>query len=492
MPTRVGWSIRPSRIGPAASGNFVRMSLRLAPLAGALALLAFAPSAEAALTSSEKGQIKDFVAAARIEDAGKVRSLVARTDLTPEEATAVLSESLAPVPFTEARGAFLREMVFGGASAASRPQLSVATVRATLARAEAIYSKYIGGLDHEPAAINELIGLYGWLDAAVANAGDTTHDKHDVQAGIPAESYDTAAKSIDVHIKANARWLKADAQLPASVGRVRAQVQAALFDMLPDGTTRRVDAANRLGLQGARKVMLTTYGVLLTDNGNLDEAHAQRVQQLLAHMPAARSEIELIYAGEDVAGKQPQLHARGTVVQVAPGSLWPFTGPAPATFDATTGSIAYDLAVMTARRALAARSELRAQTLADATTAAGDANKLLGRPRAPSVEHVLGGAIAALLTDAQIAIDVAAGRAAGGRPESGALFADALGALAVGADGKDLTTVEVGKAGGWVSLTAVKLGTNSVGASFALDGRTFAIDKGSFTKDKAAYAPTAK
>lgn len=472
------------------SATFTRMMLRKVALVGAAAVL-FALPAEAALTSSEKGQIKDFVAGARIEDAGKVRSLVARTDLAPEESTAALQAALTPVSFTEARGAFLKELVFGGASGPSRPVLALATVRALLARADALYSKYIGGLDHEPAAIGELVAIYGWLDTAIANAGQTTAQKHDVLMGISSDSYETAAKALEVHIKANARWLQASTTIPPSVGRVRAQAQIAFVDMLPDGLTRRVDAATRLGLQGARKGLLTTYGTLLADNGNVDDVHAGRVQQLFAHLPAARSDVELLYAGEDTPGKPAPLRARGTVVYVAPGGLWPFSGPPAESFDTVSGSITYDLAVLTAKRAIAARNELRQQADDDATAATGDANRLLGRPRAPSIEHVLGGAIQAVLTDAQTAIDIAARRHAGGRPETAALLADAIGALAV-SDGKDGTTVDAGKGGGWATISAIKLGPNGAASSFSFDGHTYAIDKTSFTKDKVAYAPTVK
>ncbi len=59
-------------------------------LGAAVALLAVlilggASDANAALTSSERGQIRDFVSRAQAENAGRVRSLVARTDLTADE-----------------------------------------------------------------------------------------------------------------------------------------------------------------------------------------------------------------------------------------------------------------------------------------------------------------------------------------------------------------------------------------------------------------------
>src|SRR5690242_9009803 len=110
------------------------MKLGAAVVALAMLVLGGATEARAALTSSEKGQIRDFVARAQAENAGRVRSLVARTDLTSDESIAALSEAVAPVPFTDQRAIFLRELLFGGSSASSRPLLAQAVVRALLTR----------------------------------------------------------------------------------------------------------------------------------------------------------------------------------------------------------------------------------------------------------------------------------------------------------------------------------------------------------------------
>src|SRR5262245_19244269 len=101
----------------------------LAALVSAAVVFGAAP-ASAALTSSEKGQIRDFVATAHMENAHRVRSLIARTDLTPEESIAALTEAVAPVAFSDARGRFVKEVVFGGASDASRPILALSAVKA--------------------------------------------------------------------------------------------------------------------------------------------------------------------------------------------------------------------------------------------------------------------------------------------------------------------------------------------------------------------------
>jgi len=445
--------------------------------------------ANAALTSSERGQIKDFVAEARAENAQKVRSLVARTDLTPEESIAALTDAVAPVAFTEQRGIFLEQMAFGGASAPSRPIVVLAEVKALVARADGIFQRYVGGLDHEPRAIQELVAIYGWLDATIANAGKPTSTAHDGSAGIPPATYEECSKVLRDHVERQARWLKGDGAVPDAIGRLRAQAQITLVDMLPDGLTRRVDAADRLALTGARRTMLTDWGILFADAGKLDDARLERVRQILARLPGVRADLGLVYAGSERTG-QP-LRARGLVAYVAyvapAAAPYPFPDKAvPAAYDAATSAITHDLAVIAAKRALENNSELRLQAERDAAAASGDPGRLLGRPRAPSVEHVLGAAIHALLTDAPRAIDLALARLLGSRPEAAALLSDALGALAAfpiedkGPQGQG-PKIEVGGRGGagWTTASAIRLAPNGSALGFTIDGHAWAIDRAS-------------
>src|SRR5882757_1863983 len=76
------------------------------PCAALLGVAVFLGSgvASASLSSSERGQIRDFFNTARTENAQKVRSLVARTDLSADESIAALTEAVTPVAFTEQRG----------------------------------------------------------------------------------------------------------------------------------------------------------------------------------------------------------------------------------------------------------------------------------------------------------------------------------------------------------------------------------------------------
>lgn len=438
--------------------------------------------AEAALTSSEKGQIRDFVASARANDAGRVRALVARTDLTAEESSSALEDAVAPVSFTEARAAFLREMVFGPASAASRPLLAQAATRAALGRADAVLQRYAGGLEREARAATELAAIYAFLDSAIANAGRPTLTAHDSAAGISAAAYTDCSKALRDHLERNARWLKGDGVVSESVGRVRAQAQVALVDMMPDGVTHRVDAADALGLTGARRKMLTEWGVLLQDAGKLDENEASRVRDALVRMPGARVDVSVLYAGAD----RGPLRARGQVAFVGGTSVEasPFGSEvAPTTVDVALSSVLQDLAVLAVKRALDNRGELRLQAERDAAAAKGDPGRVLGRPRAPSVEHVVGAAAHLLLLDAPRTVDLAFARALAGRPESAAILSDAIGALAAfpitpgkGAGHAGLS-LELGKGTGAAAMSAIRLAPSGVALGFTMGGHSWAIER---------------
>src|SRR5262245_4160427 len=142
-------------------------------LGALVAVLFFAGerNSAAALTTSEKAQVRDFVARGQLENVGRVRSLVARTDLTQEESVGALTDAFSGVPFDDGRSAFAKALVFGAASTPSRPLLTHATVKALLARADALYDK-AGNVEQAKAgdaasrdrtrALSELASLYAF------------------------------------------------------------------------------------------------------------------------------------------------------------------------------------------------------------------------------------------------------------------------------------------------------------------------------------------
>ncbi len=448
------------------------MKLGASVAAVGLVLFALASPAQAALTSSEKAQIRDFVSAAQLENAGRVRALVARTDLTEAESITAMSDALEPLPFDTSRARFVKEVVFGPSSAPSRPLLATAAVRGLLARADAIHAKFPGGLDHEPRALAELQAIYGFLDGEIANAGRTGLPGHDPNAGIPAATYEQCSKALRDHVEKNARWLKGDGPVAEAAARVRAQAQVALFDMLPDGATRRAEAADRLGLRGARKQMLVEWGLLFADAGKLDEAAVEKIRRALVRLPAARTDVSVLFAGED----HGPLRARAGVQMLstrAPGSGSPFGDEVASTpYDATVGGVLLDVATLAAKRTMQDKPKLREQSLKDVVAAQAE-GRVLGVARGTAPEAAMGAAVQLLLVDAPRAVDLAMVRFLGGHPESAALLSDALGIVA--AQGAE--PYELGKAGGTTTLTGVRVAPNGVVLAFTLEGATWMIDR---------------
>lgn len=429
------------------------------------ALLIWSPVARAALTSSERAQVRDFIASAKPEGAGRVRALVARTDLAPEESTAVLAEALTPVTFGDERAAFLHELLFGDASQPSRTALTPSVVKGALARADAIHQKYVGGLDHEPRALGELAAIYAFVDGAIANAGKPTSSAHDPAAALAPATYEECAKALRDHIDRNARWLKGDAALPESAVRVRTQAQVALVDMLPDGLTRRIDAADRLALKGARRQILTDWGILVADGGKLDDAKVEAVRKVLARLPGARTDVSIVSAFAERG-----LRARGAVVYAPPAATYPFGDEVTrGAFDPQVAGIVAELAILASRRALEDDAELRATAERSVAATKSDPARWLGRPHAPSVFHVVGAAVELVLLDADRAIDLAFNRYLGGKPEGAGLLSDALGVLAAG-EGKSIPEKDA-------VVTAIKLGPSRSAAGFSLGGHAWTIER---------------
>lgn len=387
-----------------------------------LALSLVATNASAALTSSEKGQIRDFVAAGLPSNAPKIRSLVARTDLGADESAEVLSYALAPVSFDDARRALVTALVFGDASTASRPVVVQAVVKGLLARADGVFQRAGSGVDRDARANEELGRIYAFLGGEIANAGKPTETMHDANIGIPPATYEECAKALRAHLDRHASWLKGAGSVTALAARTRAQAQAAYVDMLPDGLTRFVDAADRLGLQGARRKLLAESHVLLADDGALTDAHVDQVRQLFDHVGGSRLGVEVVR----VTDAPTPIRARGLVLYAKAKSPSPFADAR--SYDPAIGGIAVALADAVASRALQAKPELRALVERDAV-AARSASALLGTPSSPSSDAVLGAAIHLLVADADRAIDRAFDRWLDGKKESAALLSDAVGAL---------------------------------------------------------------
>jgi len=419
-----------------------RALLALATVAG----LGSATAAQASLTTSETEQIRGYVTSETHAD--RVRSLVARPDLSAEESAQALSAALAGTSLDVPRMAFLGEVVQGGGSAASRPVLAVATVRAVLARVDALYAQHPADLDRTPALV-EIARGYVFV-AGEASGAD---------GAVDASARAGCVKALADHLAHNASLLKLDVTVPLQVAHLRAQAAVALLDAMPDGPMRRVDAADKLGLTGLRRAALVEQGLLVMDASGAD-ARVTEVRALLDRIPGARDGAEAVFVGDS----QALFRARGAVVSTddAPaGPLGEAASPwapegAPADVEARTMAVAKGLAAAAVRRALDRRPTLRARVEHDGLPAVATA-------------------LAMLVVDAPRTLDVAAARFLAGKRDTLAVVADALGALATfapqapAADGLALPL-------GHGRATHVSLDPAGVATAFRLDAHLWRIE----------------
>jgi hypothetical protein len=429
--------------------------------------LVWGSGASASLSSSEAEQVRYEVSTT--QNLAHVRALIARPDLTSDEAAATMSAALAKTPLDAPHVTFVHDLVFGSASAASRPLLAVAVVRGLLARADALLERNLKEIDGRALVLSELARAYDLVEEVVAS---------DPQANVTDTARAECARAIAQHIARNASVLHPDEAVPPEVASVRAQVAIALLDATPDTPGRRVDAANGLGLSGARRAALIELGMLVLDAGGSD-ARVAALRPLLQRLPGARDGAEAIVVGDSRAAK---LRARGgavVAVDAAPtATVTENRSPwgnevAPPPIDEATLSLVHDLASAAVRRALEQRPQLRA-----------------------AVEHDGGEAgvttMAAMLeVDAARTLDAAAARLLAGRRESVAWLSDAIGALAVfspPAKGGDGLTVSLGHSDvtGSSTVRATRVSLDATGAASALqfDSHTWRIardEKGAVT-----------
>jgi hypothetical protein len=414
-------------------------------VAGALglAVLAAAAPVRASLTTSEAEQVRGYVTSATHAD--RVRAYVARPDLSADEAAAAMTGALVRLALDERRMAFLGDVVGGAPSAAARPVLALATVRGLLARVETIYAQHPADLQ-QSADLVDVARAYSFVAVQVVAAGDA--GRADL------------GRAIAEHLGHEAGLLRLDVPVALPIARVRAQAALALFDAMPEGSTHRVDAADKLGLAGARRSALVALGVLVLDGGDGD-ARVGDVRALLDRLPGAREGTEAVFVGDERAA----FHARAGVVSTgdAPAGVLPASASpwgdsvAPPAAQGATLAVARGLAAAAVRKALERRPSLHAPVDHDGADAVAKAAAMLA-------------------VDAPRTVQAAAAAYLVGKREAAAALCDALGALAVFAPAGPPTeglTLPLGQG----RVTHVSLDPTGVATAFQLDGRLWRVDR---------------
>jgi hypothetical protein len=448
--------------------------LRRFVFAFAIAAAAGASStdAHAALTSSEQAQIRDFYRGATMAQAGRIRALVARPDLSASESADALRAATEPVPFTTERGALLREIAFGPASDASRPVLLPAVTRALLSRADVALAKLANADDAR--AVAEVYAIYTFLARDVAEKSDGV---------LPRTTRDECVKAIADHLDKNARILRPEGGATTMVG-LRAQAQILLYEMMPEGPTRRLDTADKLGLKGARRQFMIEWGMLVVDGKNVSDAQLASLRSLFERIPGARTDVTAVTLGDVRA----PVVARGRVMPLttdlstAVPSFW---GDEVAAGDTSAlAGAAGEIARVATQRVLENRGELRERSAADA--ALTDREHPFGKPSDPTVEATIAAAVQLLLVDGGRAFDWALVRFVSAKRESAAILSDALGVLAALAPRAQGTPPELvlplGKPAGAGAIdvlpaTGVRLFPNGAVSTLTFGGHTYAFDR---------------
>lgn len=472
-------------------------------VAFALGVALVSTSAHAALTPSEMTQVRGYYAGAKISDASQVRAFVARPDLSAEESASVLSTAVGAVPFTTQRAAFLHELVFSGASLPSRSVLALATTQGVLARANEVIAKYEGDFDAHADAVSEVQRIFVFLDQDIASAAIRRGVGAPPESGISPATYDDCAKAIADAATLHPKWLKVDVKLSPVAEKVRAQEQLTLLDMMNESPTFRVDAADKLGLVGARKTFFMELGVMILDDGQASDARVDAARGLFLRLPAARAGVEAVFFGDAKpslvgggAKKKELLAVKSSLepaASAAPVSLLPEDLPQhtvpqnAATIDAALADLAHELSLITVRRALQNRGDLALQTTRDAK-AAVDGKMPLGKAPPPSATPAdpiepLAQAVELAVIDARAAFDIARVRHGMSRNEPAALFSDAIGILAVYAPPAQVgsgLSLALGKSKGdgsteTVIATDVRLAPSGVATALVMNGETLVI-----------------
>lgn len=471
-----------------------KLALALALLGTALPL----GTAHAALTASEKAVARTFVRKAVLDTAPRVRALVARPDLTPEEVAEPLRAAYAEAPFDAAHRRFTEALLFGPGSAASRSILVPAIVEGLLARAATKMgdvpieaAAHVG--PHERASVDELLALHGFVDAKIANAGVPPPDGHDSSQAIRDDALRTVVELYKKHLVAHERWIKAPGMISAELGRVRAQASLALVD-LARGVVGRQELSEALGLVGARRGAFERSGLLVETSGTAAEARVAEMVRLLESVPHATDGLSLwLLSKASSAG----LVARGRIVRAGVvvtdalrplPRLWP-EEVTPSFPDAAIAAVAANVADVATLRAFAREPALRdrARRAAERAAAAGQPGYLApsvprmplegaaGAPATPPTgERVIAGAAQLLLLDGPRALDLAAIRAGEGRPEPLEQLALALTVLA--GEAQDLALNRTRPDGGLepVPFTKVKR-TEGLVSEVVVSGKRYTI-----------------
>ncbi len=415
--------------------------------------LIHASPARAALTDSEKAQVRGYVATGDLGTVAKVRALVARPDLSDSEVGETLSGALRSAPFDDARERFVHALVFGPASLPSRSTVAPGVVRGLVARADAIMAAQRGTPNQWSAdAMDELLRIHRYVARMSLQARDADRQG---MASIETRAVEAIAAAYRDHIARHAAFFSFRSRAQGAALLLRLQV-ARTAVQTSSGAESRDDVADWLGLHGPARGLFIRRGVLLDGGGEGSQDQVASVVNLLEAVPGALEDASEVVISKTLPGPSNQ-GPDVVAVRVSLGArrsqragLWPDAAsqadPDQAIFEA-----AYVASLRAARRALSRDLVLAAQVRNAMAHAAGKgavghlANWVVdwsldrdgGSSAHPvSPEMYLAATMTMVLLDAQRTVELASMRLLSGRPEPVEQLLLALRVLAtVGQDG---------------------------------------------------------
>ncbi len=452
--------------------------------------------ASAALTDSEKAIVRTFVEKGVPGTAARVRSLVARPDLTAREVAEPLKAAFAAIPFDGAHERFAEALLFGPGSSAARNTLAPAMVESLLARAAARMPDLplqARTDDRGRDATEEIIRIHSFIDARIANAGNPPEDGHDPSTGIRDDAERACWLLYQDHLAAFGRWFGAPGRASPELLRVRTQVEVTAID-LGRGIVERPELAERMALTGARRAAFERHGVLVeADDLSQQNAIAAAVRAL-DRVPHATDGLSAWLLSKVAPSG---LSARGRVVRAGVflgDATHPLSGDAlwspdvkPSSPDENEAATAWSVAMLGTERAISSDPVLKRAALraSEDVRRAGPGSFLAvevpkmsldgvsaGVPATPVL--VVGSALRLLLVDGQRTVDLALILAANGHPEALEQLGVALAVAAGGGSTAALGRTTDDGAIEPVEATDVKTDQGSVTA-FALSGKHYAI-----------------
>jgi hypothetical protein len=471
-----------------------RSRLPAAPPLLALALVLAAVPAPASLSASQKALVRDHYAQADPSAAARLRALLARPDLSAEEAAEAFTKAARRARFDERRLAFVRSLIFGPASQAARSELVPAVVAGLLGRSAEVAASSAA----DDARAEELLRIHRFVAGEIAGAGKPPRTGHDREAGIRDDALRACVRAYREHL---ALPVLERGRIKGALRVARAQAEIALIE-LALGLHAITEVAAWIGAGAAERDALEKTGVLVIGLDGAPAAKAAAAVQLLASAPQAARGASVLWIGKPwprgLGARRAVLAAQaplaGTRRADAP-ALWP-DAVLPSSPDAALAEIAFTLGRAGAAALAGADADFGAAAQrALARARAGGKGAVLGvqaLDRALDRDAAAGGtalseigllahAAQLLLLDVPRATSAALARAGAGRFEPLEQLALALGMLATGEGGGLVERIVLGRTGEAGGLAPVEVsgirGAPARVERFSIEGHEIALSR---------------